>query len=81
MTVEAIKKAITALPLEERHSLTSWLNELEYDEWDRQMVKDFSPGGRGMPLVERVKGEIAEGKTSPLLGSRAPREAQRERSR
>jgi len=62
MTVEAIKAAITQLPEDERHSLTAWLNELDYDEWDREMVKDFSPGGRGSNLVEKVKKSIAEGK-------------------
>ncbi len=62
MTIEAIKTAIAALPLEERHSLVSWLNELEYDAWDKQMVQDFSPGGRAMTLVEKVKGEIADGR-------------------
>ena len=46
MTVEAIKDAITKLPDEDRRSLAAWLNDLEYDEWDRQMVADFTPGGR-----------------------------------
>jgi hypothetical protein len=54
MTIEAIKNAITALPLEERHTLVLWLNELEYDAWDKEMVQDFSPGGRGMTLVDKV---------------------------
>jgi len=66
MTMEAIKNAIAALPIEERHSLVSWLNEFEYDAWDKQMVSDFSPGGRGMKLIDKAKREIAEGKTNPL---------------
>lgn len=80
MTVEAIKDAISALPLEERQALASWLNELEYDAWDREMVKDFSPGGRGMGLVEKVKREVAEGKTSPLQQGRALAKAQQKQS-
>jgi hypothetical protein len=66
MSVDAIKKAIAALPSEDRHALASWLNELEYDAWDRQMLGDFSPGGRGVGLLEKVKREIAEGKTTPI---------------
>ena len=62
MTVEAIKEAIAELPEDQRHSLVVWLNEIDYDGWDKEMVKDFSPGGRGMALVERVKREITEGK-------------------
>ncbi len=61
MTVEAIKAAIAELAEEERHSLALWLNELDYDDWDKEMVKDFSPGGRGYHLVEKVKRDIAEG--------------------
>jgi hypothetical protein len=66
MTVEAIKEAITLLPEYERHSLAAWLNELDYDDWDRQMAADFSPGGRGMTLVEQVKRDIAAGKAVPF---------------
>ncbi len=81
MTVEAIKNAIAALPMEERHSLASWLNELEYDAWDKQMLKDFSPGGRGMRVVEKVKREVAEGNTVPLEKGLAQAKAKREPSR
>lgn len=77
MTVEAIKNAITALPAEERHSLASWLNELEYDAWDKQMVKDFSAGGRGMALVEKVKREIGEGRSVSLEDGLAQAKAKR----
>lgn len=66
MTVEVIKEAIARLSEYERHSLAAWLNELDYDVWDRQMVADFSPGGRGMALVESVKHEIAEDKAVPF---------------
>ena len=66
MTVEAIKDAIQQLPKEERTSLVVWLNEMEYDDWDKQMVKDFSPGGRGMQWVEEAKREVAEGNSRPI---------------
>ena len=66
MNVEAIKAAIAELPDNERHSIAAWLNELEYDDWDRQMAKDFSPGGRGYHLVEQVKRDIAAGKARPI---------------
>jgi hypothetical protein len=59
MTVDDIKQAIAGLPGEERHSLAVWLNELEYDDWDKEMLKDFSPGGRGYHFVEKVQREIA----------------------
>ena len=66
MTVEALKVAIAELPEGERHSLAAWLNELEFDAWDQQMARDFSPGGRGADVAERVKRDIAAGKAQPL---------------
>jgi hypothetical protein len=66
MTVEAIKDAIQQLPEEERTSLAAWLNEMEYDDWDQEMVRDFSPGGRGIKWVEQVNQEVTEGKSRPM---------------
>jgi hypothetical protein len=57
---------LSRLPEEERHSLAAWINALDYDDWDRKMANDFSPGGRGAHLIERVKREIAEGKARPM---------------
>jgi hypothetical protein len=74
MTVEAIKDAIAELPAEDRQSLAAWLNEREYDGWDREMVEDFSPGGRGAAWAERVKKQIAEGKARPMDGGFAGRD-------
>jgi hypothetical protein len=78
MTVEAIKEAIAELPEGERHSLAVWLNELDYDDWDKEMIKDFSPGGRGTAWAERVKREIAAGKALPLEDGLAQAKARRE---
>jgi hypothetical protein len=53
MTVEALKETIAGLPEEERRSLAAWINEFDYDDWDREMGKDFSPGGRGPTCLKR----------------------------
>ena len=66
MTLDAIKEAISDLPAEERLALAAWLTEQEMDEWDREMQKDFSPGGRGAGLVEKVKADIRSGKFHPM---------------
>jgi hypothetical protein len=62
MTVETLKEAIVGLPEEERHSLALWLNGLDHDDWDKEMERDFSPGGRGAHLAEKIKADIAAGK-------------------
>ena len=81
MTVEALKEAIVGLSEEERHSLAAWINDFDYDDWDREMVKDFSPGGRGMAWAEKVKREIAEGKARPLEEGLAQAIAKRKESK
>ena len=67
MTVDAIKDAIARLSEDDRRSLTAWLNDMGHDAWDREMMRDFTAGGRGMAWAERVKRQIAEGEahTSP----------------
>jgi hypothetical protein len=66
MTLEAIKEAIAGLPEEERSSLFAWVAEQSYDEWDKEMARDFSPGGRGYHLVDELKREFAEGQMRPM---------------
>ena len=78
MTVEALKEAIAELPENERHSLAAWLMALEFDEWDKQMVKDFSLGGRGTALAESVKRDIAAGKARPFEEGLAEAKAKRD---
>ena len=74
MTVEAIKEAIAELSDEERAAIASWIVEHEYDEWDKQMVRDFFPGGRGAHLVDKINRQIDEGKFRPMSeGFRARR--------
>lgn len=66
MSVESIKEAISGLPDEDQISLAAWLNLHTMDEWDRDMQRDFSPGGRGHHLVDRVKADIRAGKFRPM---------------
>jgi len=58
MTVEAIKEEIGHLSEQERKQLLDWLEEMEEEAWDREMERDFSPGGRGAHLVQRIDREI-----------------------
>ena len=66
MTLEALKQAIAELPAEEKTALATWLNEQDMDVWDRQMQKDFSPGGPGIRLVEKAKVDVRAGKFRPM---------------
>jgi hypothetical protein len=66
MTLEAIKEAIEQLPAEQQAILADWISERDWQAWDKQIERDFSPGGRGMPLLAELEREIAEGKTVPM---------------
>ena len=60
LSVEEIKAAITNLDADDKLSLASWLNLQTMDDWDRQMERDFSPGGKGAKFLKQVKREVAE---------------------
>ncbi len=68
MTLEAIKKAITELPEQEK------LNEQDAKTWDKQIEDDFSEGGAGMALLEAWDAEIKAGRSVPLEEFLAQRE-------
>jgi hypothetical protein len=42
------------------------LNERNWNAWDQQIERDFSPDGRGAQLLEELEREISEGKTRPI---------------
>lgn len=69
MTVEAIKDAIAHLSEQERKQLADWFEELEEQAWDKQIERDFSPGGCGAHLVERIDCEIEQAIASGNLTS------------
>lgn len=66
MTIEAIKEAINKLPDDDKVTLAAWLNLQNADDWDREMQRDFSPGGRGQHLVAKVKADVRDGKFRPM---------------
>jgi hypothetical protein len=66
MDVETIKAAIEKLSESERRKLADWLEAVEQETWDAEMERDFSPGGPGQTLVEKIERDIADGKFAPL---------------
>ena len=66
MTVEAIEEAIAELPADAKTRLAAWLVQQDLKEWDRQIDRDFSPGGRGTALLEEAETEIRQGRVRPL---------------
>jgi hypothetical protein len=77
MTVEAIKEEISRLSDEEREQLFNWIAELEEQSWDKEMERDFAPGGRGAGLLAKVEADIAAGKFRPVEEFCAEKKQQR----
>jgi hypothetical protein len=78
MTLEAIKEAIEHLPPEQQAILADWISERDWQAWDEQIERDFSPGGHGMPLLAELEREIAECKTVSLEEGYAERRKPRQ---
>jgi len=66
MTVEAIKEAIAVLAPDEKTGPAAWLLQQDMEEWDRQIEEDFSPGGRGMALLEAAESDVGQGRAKPM---------------
>jgi hypothetical protein len=67
--VEEIAAQVKALPNNEWEEFLSWLADFEIersDEWDKEIARDSQPGGRLERVLERVRKDIAEGRTKPL---------------
>ena len=68
-TVEKIADEVKALPEKERAEFLAWLSDYELahpDRWDREIERDSQPGGRLDAVLNRVRGDIAAGRTKPL---------------
>ena len=59
--MEAIKEAVVHLSEAEREQFAHCFEELAEEAWDREIERDFAPGGRGAHLVEKIDREIDHG--------------------
>jgi hypothetical protein len=76
MTVEGIIEEIGHLPESERKRLFDRIDEMKEEAWDREMERDFAPGGRGEALPAKVEADIAAGnfgRSCTAGANRAPR--------
>ena len=68
-TVEKIAGEVQALREQELDEFLSWLADYELahpNRWDREIERDSQPGGRLDAVLQRVRGDIAAGRTKPL---------------
>ena len=65
MTMQTIQAEILKLPLEERRRITTWLDEMMADEWDRQIEAD-AKAGRLEHLVKEASADYEAGRCRPF---------------
>jgi hypothetical protein len=68
-----IQHAIVELPAEEQTALAAWIVDRDSARWDEEIERDFSPGGAGMELLDRVRKQVRDGLSQPLSGGRPRR--------
>ena len=67
--VEKIAQQVKALPKKELDEFLSWLADYELElseEWDNEIEQDSRKGGRLNSVLERVRSDIAAGRTKAL---------------
>jgi hypothetical protein len=70
MDLAEIQHAIEGLSTEQRTALLDWLADQDRRQWDAQIESDFSPGGGGMGLLDRIKAEIRRGESTTMGSAR-----------
>ena len=63
-TLQDIETAILDLSSQERSKLTTWLQELDMNEWDKKLEMSPSEGIRRR--AENAKAAFVQGNVSPL---------------
>lgn len=66
MDIREIQIAIEGLPTDQQRTLLDWLAERDLQRWDTQIEEDFSEGGAGMELLDRVKSQVEQGHSVPM---------------
>jgi len=61
MGLAQIQHAIVELPADEQTALAAWIVDRDRARWDEEIERDFSPGGAGMGLLDRVKKQVRDG--------------------
>jgi len=67
--VERIAEEVKLLDRNQMEKFLSWLSEYELstmDEWDQKIARDSYSKGRLSSVLERVRRDIAAGRTKPL---------------
>ena len=66
MSLSEIEKAVDELPPNELAKLAAYVARRDKLAWDRELEKDFSPGGKHEKALEKIDAEIDAGNFTAL---------------
>jgi hypothetical protein len=66
MSVAELKREVDALSDSERAELSAYIAQRESAEWDAQIDRDFSVGGRLQPVLDEVRADIRAGRLETM---------------
>ena len=66
MSVADLKREVDALPPGELAELSAYIAKRESAEWDAQIDRDFSAGGRLCDVLAEVRDDIRAGRLQDL---------------
>jgi hypothetical protein len=66
MRLSEIEKAVDELPPKELAKLAAYVARRDKLAWDRELEKDFSPGGKHEKALEKIDAEIDAGNFTAL---------------
>ena len=70
MDILDIQHEIESLPAEKQAALLDWLTERDRLQWDSEIERDFSSGGRGTELLDHVKAQVQRGESTLMAKPR-----------
>ncbi len=66
MSVTELKKEVDALAPLELAELSAYIAQRDHSEWDAQIDRDFSEGGRLRPVLDEVRADILSGRLEEM---------------
>ena len=66
MSVADLKKEVDALSPSELAELSAYIAQRDNTEWDAEIDRDFSEGGRLTPVLDEVRADIRAGRLDEM---------------
>ena len=66
MSVAELKKEVDGLPPRELAELSAYIAQRDHAEWNAEIDRDFSEGGRLRGVLEEVRADIGAGRLEEM---------------